>query len=237
VVGPVAGSPYRRTVTAQIDTGFETNMISEVQPLTSATMELVLVRHAEPVRVEGGDRPADPQLTPRGRDQAARLAAWLAEEAVDHLVTSPLARAVETVAPVASALGLEPEVVAGVAEWDAGNHEYIPVEELRQLQDERWFAMIEGRWELDGGIDPVAYRNRVVDAVEDVIGRFPGRRVVVVCHGGAINAYLGHVAGIERPLWFEPAYTSISRVAASRAGVRSIVSVNEMAHLRSRAPG
>ena len=41
--------------------------------------------------------------------------------------------------------------------------------------------------------------------------------------------------GIERPLWFEPAYASISRVAASRTGVRSIVSVNETAHLRSPA--
>jgi probable phosphoglycerate mutase len=98
--------------------------------------------------------------------------------------------------------------------------------------------MIEGRWAQDGGIDPMAYRNRVVDAVEGVIARFTARRVVVVCHGGAINAYLGHVAGIERPLWFEPAYTSISRVAASRTGVRSIVSVNETAHLRSHAvPG
>jgi len=201
-------------------------------------VELVLVRHAEPVRVAGGDRPADPSLTARGREQAARLAAWLAEEAVDHLVTSPLVRARETGAPVAAAIGLEPEIAAGVAEWDAGNHEYIPVEELRRLQDERWFAMIEGRWGANFGVDPVAYRNQVVAAVEDVIERFPAQRVVVVCHGGAINAYLGHVVGIERPLWFEPAYTSISRVAASRGGVRSIVSVNELAHLRTHAaPG
>ena len=201
-------------------------------------MELVLVRHAEPVRVEGGDRPADPHLTARGYAQADCLAAWLAEEPVDHLVTSPLVRAVETGAPIAAALGLEPDVVAGVAEWDAGNHEYIPVEELKRLQDERWFAMIEGRWAQAGGIDPVAYRNQVVDAVEGVIERFPAQRVVVVCHGGAINAYLGHVAGIDRPLWFEPAYASISRVAASRNGVRSVVSVNETGHVRSLAvPG
>jgi len=197
-------------------------------------MELVLVRHAEPVRVEGGDRPADPHLTRRGHEQAQRLAAWLADETVDHLVTSPLVRARETGARVAEAVGLAPEVVEGVAEWDAGSHEYIPVEELRLLQDERWFAMIEGRWG-NGAVDPVAYRNQVVDAIEALIARFPARRVVVVCHGGAINAYLGHVVGIERPLWFEPAYASISRVAASRTGVRSIVSVNETAHLRSSA--
>src|SRR4029079_10218897 len=105
----------------------------------------------------------------------------------------------------------------------------------KQLQDERWFAMIEGRWQEDGGVDPIVYRNQVVDALEDVIARFAGGRVVVVCHGGAINAYVGHVAGIDRPLCFEPAYASISRVAASRGGVRSIVSVNETAHLRNLA--
>src|SRR5438309_11504968 len=197
-------------------------------------MELVLVRHAEPVRVEGGDRPADPHLTRRGHEQAQRLAVWLADETADHLVPSPLVRARETGARVAEAIGLAPEVVEGVAEWDAGSHEYIPVEELRLLQDERWFAMIEGRWG-NGAVDPVAYRNQVVAAIESVIARFPAGRVVVVCHGGAINAYLGHVVGIERPLWFEPAYASISRVAASRTGVRSIVSVNETAHLRSSA--
>ncbi|HEX6311326.1 MAG TPA: histidine phosphatase family protein, partial [Acidimicrobiia bacterium] len=44
-------------------------------------MELLLIRHAEPVRIgpgEGGDGPVDPELTPRGRTQAERLAAWLA---------------------------------------------------------------------------------------------------------------------------------------------------------------
>jgi probable phosphoglycerate mutase len=199
-------------------------------------MELVLVRHAEPVRVEGGDRPADPHLTARGRAQAERLAAWLAdgaEGATAHIVTSPLLRAIETGAPIAQALGLEPEIVAGVAEWDVGNHTYIPVEELRRLQDERWFAMVEGRWGEAGGTDPVTYRAQVVDALDQLIARFPGQRVVVVCHGGAVNVYLGHVAGVERALWFEPAYASISRVAASRDGTRSIVSVNETGHLRS----
>ena len=39
-------------------------------------MELVLVRHAEPVRIDEGDveGPADPGLTARGIEQAERLA-------------------------------------------------------------------------------------------------------------------------------------------------------------------
>src|SRR5215210_6640675 len=79
-----------------------------VPPDGCRQMELILVRHAEPRRVGAGevDGPADPGLTDRGRQQAERLAAWLAVEPVDAVITSPLRRARETAAPVASALGL-----------------------------------------------------------------------------------------------------------------------------------
>ena len=42
-------------------------------------MDLLLVRHAEPVRItaeEGGGAPVDPGLTARGVDQSHRLARW-----------------------------------------------------------------------------------------------------------------------------------------------------------------
>jgi len=84
-------------------------------------MELVLVRHAEPLRVDQGraDGPADPGLTARGVEQAERLARWLQPEAPDAVLTSPLRRAVETAAPLAAALGAAATVVPAVAEYDA----------------------------------------------------------------------------------------------------------------------
>jgi probable phosphoglycerate mutase len=54
----------------------------------------------------------------------------------------------------------------------------------------------------------------------------------VICHGGVVNAYAGHVLGIDDPLFFLPAYTSISRILASGSGPRSIKSLNETAHVR-----
>jgi broad specificity phosphatase PhoE len=196
-------------------------------------MELLLVRHAEPIRVEGGHGtgPADPGLTARGRDQTGRLAAWLAHEPIDAVVTSPLVRARETAQPVAAAFGLEAEVVDGIAEWDAESDEYIPVEELRELKDERWHAMIEGRWVDTGGVDPSVFQAQIVPAFEELIGRFAGQRVVAVTHGGVVNVFTAHVLGIDRYLWFHPEYTSVTRVHASRAGIRSIGTVNETAHL------
>lgn len=196
-------------------------------------MELILVRHAEPVRVAPGesDGPVDPPLSEQGRDQARRLARWLAAEPVDHVVTSPMRRAVETAAPLADALGREPEVDDRIGEYDRNADHYIPVEELRVTADERWLAMIEGRWQEFGGDDPEVFRERVVTALEDIVATHSGQRVVVVGHGGVINVYTAGVLGIDRLLWVDVGYTSVTRVAAARSGARSLLTLNETAHL------
>lgn len=196
-------------------------------------MELVLVRHAEPVRVGPGeaDGPVDPPLTERGRVQARRLGRWLAAETIDHVVTSPLRRAVETAAPLATALGLEPEIDPRISEYDHSADHYIPVEELRTTRDERWIAMIEGRWAEFGADDPDEFRRRVVPTLDSIARAHPGERVVVVGHGGVINVYTADVMGIDRLLWVDVGYTSITRVAAARNGVRSLLTLNETGHL------
>jgi 2,3-bisphosphoglycerate-dependent phosphoglycerate mutase len=198
-------------------------------------MNLAWVRHAEPERIESGSGiPANPHLTERGRAQAARLAEWLAHEHVDAVLSSPQRRAIETAEPVAARHGLTIEVVDGIVEYDVQSDHYIPIEELKATNDERWTAMVEGRWTDFGGEAPDVFTRRVAGAVDEIVGRYPGKNVVAVCHGGVINVALASVLGVARPLWFDPMYTSISRMAASRGGVRSIVSVNERAHLEAR---
>lgn len=200
-------------------------------------MELLVIRHAEPVRVtaeESGGAPADPELTARGREQAARLGDWLAAEGVDHVVSSPLRRATETATPLAEALGLDLAIDDQLCEYDANADSYIPIEELRELKDDRWQAMVEGRWEDFGGEAPDVFRRRIVARLDAVIVEHPGERVAAVCHGGVINVYLAALLGIDRHLWFDPGYTSVSRVRASRGGARSIGSINELAHLVGR---
>jgi probable phosphoglycerate mutase len=197
-------------------------------------MELLLIRHAEPVRIgpgEGGG-PADPALTERGRDQAERLAAWLEPEGIDHVVVSPLLRARETAAPLLTRIGRQPEIDGVLTEYDARADHYIPIEELRETRDDRWTAMVEGRWEAFGGEEPGAFRARVVPRIDAIAAAHAGERVAVVCHGGVINIYLADVLGIDRLLWFDPAYTSVSRVMGSRDGVRSLTTLNETGHLR-----
>lgn len=188
-------------------------------------MELLLIRHALPVRVDEGavEGPADPALADLGRGQAAALAEWLAEEKVDAIYCSPMRRAVETAAPLAARLGLEVTVEDGVAEYDRESPSYIPVEELKAAGDPRWHQLPE---------QPEHFRGVVVDAIERIVAAHPGQRVAVVCHGGVVNAYAAHVLGIDDVLFFLPHYTSISRIMAASTGERSIASLNEAAHLR-----
>jgi probable phosphoglycerate mutase len=197
-------------------------------------MELLLIRHALPIRVEGEEgTAADPELAELGHEQATALAEYLTGEHIDALYVSPMRRAVQTAEPVAAKLGLEPIYDEELAEFDRQSHFYIPVEELKEEKDERWDDLIAGRWGTDGEVDPLTFKAVVVEAVERVIAANRGKTVAVVCHGGVINAYFADMLGLEFPMFFEPAYTSISRVLASSAGHRQVKSINEHAHVRT----
>lgn len=193
-------------------------------------MELILVRHALPIRREVADGPADPELSEAGVAQAALLAAYLATESISAIYTSPMKRAVQTALPVAAAMGLDVTEIDGVAEWDRHSNEYIPVEELKATNDPRWQEMIAGGW--NGDEDQSEFDERVRQSLENVIARHRGDTVVVSCHGGVINSYLASVLGLPTSQFFYPNYTSIHRVAASSGGHRSILSINETSHLR-----
>jgi probable phosphoglycerate mutase len=192
-------------------------------------VELILVRHGLPVRIDDAGGPADPELSDEGRAQAVRLAAWLRRDAIDAVYVSPMRRAIQTAEPLADALGVDPVVDDELAEFDRETHFYVPIEELKAAGDERYMKIMRG--ELDGEVDPQTFREVVAVAVERIIEAHPGNTVTIVCHGGVINAWASHVLGLPDPLFFEPFYTSVNRFLASSRGHRSVVSLNDLGHL------
>ncbi|MEY2754265.1 MAG: hypothetical protein RJB65_623 [Actinomycetota bacterium] len=195
-------------------------------------MELILIRHGLPVRRELSEGIADPELSPAGLAQAEHLADYLAPEPIDAVYASPLRRAHQTALALAKRKGLEVRLVDGVAEWDRNSNEYVPIEELKAANDPRYHAMMSGEWTVQEETRE-EFRDRVVSTLDELVERHAGERIAVSCHGGVINAYLLHVLGLPvGPGFFYPNYTSIHRVAASRGGQRSIVTVNETSHLR-----
>ena len=195
-------------------------------------MEIILVRHALPVRIELETGVADPELSVEGHEQSKKMAAYLASENINAVYASPLKRARETAQPLIEKLGIQFEICEGVAEFDRNSNEYIPIEELRAANDDRWQKLVAGDWDSDSDtLDE--FRSRVITSIEKLISQHASQRIIVTCHGGVINQYLAHILGIatERG-FFYPQYTSIHRVIAAQNGLRSIGSLNEIAHLR-----
>jgi len=192
-------------------------------------MELLIIRHGLPVRIDDAGGPADPELSDEGHAQARRLADWLRHDRIDAVFTSPMRRARQTAAPLAEVLGVEPIVDDELAEFDRGQHFYVPLEELKAARDPRYEQLMRGE-QMDE-VDPYTFREVVTVAVERVIEAHAGGTVAIVCHGGVINAYASHVLGLDFPLFFQPTYTSINRFLCSSAGHRSVASLNEAGHL------
>ena len=196
-------------------------------------MELLIIRHALPVRRELTEGIADPELAPEGLLQAEHLAKYLSTEKIDAVYASPLRRAQQTAAPLAASQKVDVTLIDDVAEWDRKSNEYVPVEELKAANDPRWQAMLKGEWNVhEESVDD--FNKRTIGAIEKLIDLHSGHRIAIVCHGGVINAYLTHTLGLTNFIqgFFYPNYTSIHRVAAARSGERSIVTINETSHLR-----
>jgi len=193
-------------------------------------MELVLIRHGLPERIETTDgSPADPPLSGIGKKQALRMAEWLRNEEFDCIYASPMRRAHQTAEPLAQTSDQSIKLDPGVAEYDVDSDIYIPVEELKQVDYPRWKSLME-----DGYNDPVAFAafcDRVVDSVEKIIADNSGKKVAIVCHGGVINVWTAHTIGFVPRLFFNPDYTSINRYMAASSGERSVISLNQAVHL------
>ena len=194
-------------------------------------MNLLVIRHGLPNRVELAEGRADPNLSDEGFRQAAALGKWLAAERIDAVYSSPLVRAMETAEPLLEGRDLELRIEPDVAEFDRDHSSYIPFEDI--LKDSPEFtAIVTGDYSAIGGPDPAHFRAAIVAAFDRIIDAHPSQTVAVVCHAGVINAYFAHILGLDKAIFFGPDYTSINRVLASSSWIRNVGSLNETAHLR-----
>lgn len=162
--------------------------------------ELTLVRHGRTVwhaenRYAGV---SDVPLDETGRAQAVALADWARHQHFDVLVCSPVPRAVATAAPVAAALGLEPEVVADLREVDFGIAEGRTLAELRVSHPEAAAAFVANpvAFPFPGAESPGAAAQRAVSALRDAAARHRGRSVLVVAHNTLLRLALCMWLGI-----------------------------------------
>lgn len=197
-------------------------------------MQLLLVRHALPLRSEPGQG-SDPDLSEEGLKQVARLPEALARFPISRVVSSPQRRAIQTAEPVAAARELPVEIDDRFAEYDRDLPVYIPIEHIRDENPHEWARMAEGH--LPSSVDEQAFRARIAAAVDDVVAAADHEDTVVVfSHGGVINVMLHEILGTKRLLSFPIDYVSVTRLLFSRSGQATVVTVNGTEHVWDLLP-
>jgi broad specificity phosphatase PhoE len=154
---------------------------------------ILLARHGQtddncpPLRFQGS---RDTPLNEHGRQQARELAAELAGEGLDRIVSSPLSRATETAEAVAGATGLEVTHDSRLAEGDRGGWEGMLMEEVKRLHPDRYAAWrrADPGFSFAGGESLLEHQARVAEALDE-LRTLPGK-TLVVCHGGSIRVEL-----------------------------------------------
>ena len=168
--------------------------------MSQAPARIVLVRHGETEwnaagRLQGA---IDVPLSERGLWQARRVAERLCEEPFAAVVSSDLARAWQTAAPLADALKLPVQPEPRLRERAYGIFEGERYAGLAQRFPVEWAAHLarDPDWVIPGGESIGQLRDRVGEALDEIARRHAGTQVAVVAHGGVLDAVYRLATGI-----------------------------------------
>lgn len=205
---------------------------------TELETTLLLIRHGETAwnaehRIQGR---LDVPLSATGIWQTGRLAQRLAGEAIDAVISSDLARAWMTGAPLAEARGLAMVAEPRLRERSFGIFEGKTIDEVAAEHPQE-FAAWRARdvdWRIPGGESGTEFIGRVLEALHEIAASQRGRTVAVVSHGGVLDVIYRHARALA---WDAPRdhlmlNASINRLRAQPAPLRlQIVDWADVAHL------
>ncbi len=141
------------------------------------------VRHAEPNYDNHDD--ALRELSPKGLADRALVTEVLRDKGIAAVLSSPYRRAVDTVTPLADALGLPVELVDGFRERRIDSW----IEDFEAYSRRQW-ADFEYKRADGESLGEVERRN--IAALEGVLARFSGKAVAAGAHGTALSTILHH---------------------------------------------
>ncbi|MEO8526965.1 MAG: histidine phosphatase family protein [Caldimonas sp.] len=199
---------------------------------------VVAIRHGETVwnaemRMQGQ---LDTALSARGRWQAQRAAEALADDGIEAVFASDLARAFDTAQALASRLGLPISTDIGLRERSFGVFQGFTYAEI----DARWPAEA-ARWRHhdpdfgpDDGETLRAFSARAVAACTRIAASQAGRSIAIVTHGGVLDCLYRAASGIAlgAPRSWQLGNAAINRLLYTPRGF-TLVGWSDTAHLDS----
>ncbi len=197
---------------------------------------IIAIRHGETAwnvetRIQGQ---LDIGLNATGRWQAHRLALALAAEAFDAVYASDLYRAWDTARALADGAGLPLVTDEVLRERGFGVFEGMTFAEIEARfpdQARRW-RQRDARFGPEGGETLAAFYARAVSGVAGLAARHPGKQIVVVTHGGVLDALYREASRIalDAPRTWQLGNASINRLLHSDQGF-ALVGWSDTFHL------
>ena len=163
---------------------------------------IIAVRHGETAwnvdaRIQGQ---LDIGLNDTGRWQARRVGEALAGEEIAAVYSSDLGRAHETARTIAQTKGVDVVPHPGLRERSFGMFEGRTFAEIHDTWPDHahsWRTRIADWQPPEGGESLLQLRERVTRTLHDLAARHPGEQIVVVAHGGVLDALYRVATGQE----------------------------------------
>jgi probable phosphoglycerate mutase len=195
------------------------------------------VRHGEtpltPSRRFSGVGAMNPPLTETGIAQAQAVAREIAARKPDLLIASPLQRTTMTAQEVSKASGLEITFDDIWVECDFGSWEGKTPTEVKEQHPEDWNSWLSSLAHRPGGGESYAeVYSRIEAGINDLVERYPHKKICVVTHNIVIRAIAAHAmqASLESMYHVDILPCSITTVAVWPSdGLRALKSLSERA--------
>jgi 2,3-bisphosphoglycerate-dependent phosphoglycerate mutase len=155
------------------------------QRMNSKTI-IYFVRHAESLYVKGSEQSRG--LTPLGLINSTKIKDILIEEEIDVLISSPYERAIQTIRELSIQLNKEILLKEDLRERQLSGEEHLItdfIEAKRRLFEDPSFS-------FPGGESSEQAQGRAVKVLQEIIGEFDGKRVVIGTHGDIMTLMMSY---------------------------------------------
>ncbi|MDF2467420.1 MAG: putative proteinB [Ramlibacter sp.] len=202
---------------------------------------IIAVRHGETAwnvdaRIQGQ---LDIGLNDTGRWQARRVGEALAAEEITAVYSSDLGRAHQTAQHISEVKGVPVIADEGLRERSFGIFEGKTFDEIHETWPDHahnWRKRIPEWQPPDGGESLIELRERVTRTMRELAARHPGEQIVIVAHGGVLDALYRIATGqeVNSPRTWELPNGAINRLLWTPEGF-TLVGWSDTQHLDDEA--
>jgi probable phosphoglycerate mutase len=214
------------------------NFLTERVVSSEVPTTIYFVRHGEtiltPERKFSGGRGSNPDLNEKGRAQAAHVAPEVAARKPEVFIASPLARTRQTAEIINEKVQLPIIFDEDWIEVDFGKWDGLKPSEVQEKfpkEWEMWLARTD--FAPDGGESYDDLVARMEPALNKLVEKYPGKKVLVVTHNVVIRALVKIVLSAPSDAFFHmdihPCSITTIKIWPSD-GLRAITSFSEVVH-------